>query len=60
MSTTTRAENFTSSVRAWTKVILAGKRDSFRHSAMGFSDNVVVKETNFQMLEVLSSDWERV
>ena len=27
---------------------------------MGFSDNVVVKETNFQMLEVLSSDWIKI
>ena len=43
-----------------TNVILAGKRDRFLHSAMGLSDNVVVKETSFQMLEVLSSDWERV
>ena len=27
---------------------------------MGFSDNVVVKETSFQMLEVLSSDWIKI
>ena len=31
---------------------LAGKLDSCRHS--GFSENVVVPETSYQMLEVLS------
>ena len=45
---------------AWTGVILAGKRDSHGHSATKFSMNVVVAETSYQMLEVLSfCDWER-
>ena len=43
-----------SSARAWPSVILAGKRDSRRHSSMSFSENVVVSETSYQMLEVLS------
>lgn len=64
MRTTTKTRNFKiqSSVRAWTNVISARKRDSLRHSAMGltFSENVVVKETSFKMLEVSSSDWERL
>ena len=34
--------------------ILAGKRDSRRHSATDFSVNVVVVETSYLMLEVLS------
>ena len=33
-----------SGARAWTRVILAGKRDSRRHSATRFSENVVVVE----------------
>ena len=48
------------SARAWTSVILAGKYDSRRHSTTGFSENVEVKGTSWQMLEVLSvCDWER-
>ena len=43
-----------SSVRAWNSVILAGKRDSRRRSTTSFSENVVVAETSYQMLEVLS------
>ena len=39
---------------AWTSVILAGKRDSGRHSTTSFSENVVVVETSYQMSEVLS------
>ena len=40
--------------------ILAGKRDSRCHSATSFSENYVVAETSYQMLEVLSfCDWER-
>ena len=34
---------------AWTSVILAGKRDSRRHSSQGFSENVVLTGTSFQM-----------
>ena len=34
--------------------ILAGKRDSRRHSVMSFSENVVVAETSYQMLEIIS------
>ena len=34
-----------SSARAWANVILAGKRDSRRHSTTSFSGNVVVAET---------------
>ena len=35
-------------------VILAGKRDSLRHSTTGFGQNVVLEETSYQMFEVLS------
>ena len=35
--------------RAWTSVILAGKRDSRRHSTTSFSENVVVAGTSYQM-----------
>ena len=38
-----------SSAQAWTSVILAGKRDSRRHSTTGFSENVVVAGTSYQM-----------
>ena len=41
-----------SSVRAWTSVILAGKRGSRRHSTTSFRANVVVAKTRYQMLEV--------
>ena len=42
--------------RAWTSVILAGKRGSRRHSTASFSENVEVAKTSYQneMLEVLS------
>ena len=33
---------------------MAGKRDSRRRTTTGFSENVVVMETRYQMLEVLS------
>ena len=48
-------ENFSIliSVRAWTSVTLAGKRYSHRHSTTSFSQNVVVLEASYQMLEVL-------
>ena len=47
--------------RAWTSVILAGKRGSRRHSTASFSENVEVAKTSYQMLEVLSfCDRERV
>ena len=36
------------------QVILAGKRGSHHHSTMSFSVNVVVAETSYRMLEVLS------
>ena len=39
---------------AWTGTILAGKHDSHGHCATKFSMNVVVAETSYQMLEVLS------
>ena len=42
------------SARAWTSVILAGKSVSRRHSTTSFSEKVVVAETSYQMLEVLS------
>ena len=41
-----------SSARAWTSVILAGKRDSHRHSTMSISENVLVAGTSYQILEV--------
>ena len=43
-----------STICAWTNVILSGKRDSRRHSTMSLSENVVVAETSYQKLEVLS------
>ena len=43
-----------SSVRAWNSVILAGKRGSRRRSPSSFSVNIVVAETSYQMLEILS------
>ena len=48
------------SARAWTRVILAGKRDNRCHSTTGFSENFLVAEANYQMLEVLSflQSWE--
>ena len=40
--------------------IFAGKRGTRHHSATGFSENVLVAETSYQMLEVLSyCKWER-
>ena len=39
---------------AWASVILAGKRDSLRHSTTSFSENVVVAGTSYQILEVWS------
>ena len=38
-----------SSARAWASVILARKRDSRHHSTTGFSENVVVAGTSYQM-----------
>ena len=38
-----------SSARAWTSVILAGKRDSRRHTTTSISENVVVAGTSYQM-----------
>ena len=40
--------------QAWTSVILAGKRDSLRHSTTSFSEEVVVAGTSYQMLESFS------
>ena len=45
--------------RAGTSVILAGKLDSRSHSTTGFSENVEVAGTNYQMLEVYHSAIER-
>ena len=42
-----------SSARAWTCVVLAGKRDSRCQSTTSFSVNVLVTETGYQVLEVL-------
>ena len=55
-------ENFPvrSSAHVRTNVILAGKYDSHRHSTTGFSKNVVVEKTSYQMLGMLTfSDRER-
>ena len=38
-----------STARAWTNVILAGKRDSRRPTTTSFSENVVVAGTIYQM-----------
>jgi len=43
-----------SSAREWASVILAEKRDSRRHFKTGFSENVVLAGTSYQMQEVLS------
>ena len=40
--------------RALTSVILAGKRDSRRHPTTCFNENIVVAETSYEMLKVLS------
>ena len=37
------------SARAWTSVILAGERDSRRHTTKSISENVVVAGTSYQM-----------
>ena len=42
------------SAHAWTRAILAGKRDSRSPSTTSFSKNVVLVETGYQVLEVLS------
>ena len=36
--------------RVWTSVVLAGKHDGRRNSSAGFSKNVIVAETSYQML----------
>ena len=41
-----------SSALAWTNVILAGKRDSCRHSTTSSRANVEVAGTSYQILEV--------
>lgn len=37
----------------WASVIWVGKRDSCYHPISSFSENVIVAETSYQMLEVL-------
>ena len=49
-----RSTKIRRSARAGTSGILAGKRDSCSHPTTTFSGNVVVVETSYQMLEVLS------
>ena len=49
-----------SCVNAWASVILAGKRDSRRHSATSFSENAEVAGTSYQMQEVLSFCYREV
>ena len=43
-----------SNVRAWSSVILAGKRDSLRHSGTGFRENhdFVVAKATYQKVKV--------
>ena len=41
-------------MRANQPVILAGKCDSHRYSITGFSENIVVAKTSYQMLGILS------
>ena len=49
-----------SSARAQASVSLAGKLGSRRHSTTSFSENVIMAETSYQMLKVLSfCDQER-
>ena len=43
-----------SSARAQASVSLAGKLGSRRHSTTSFSENVIMAETSYQMLKVLS------
>ena len=42
------------STHMWDSVIWVGKRDSRYHPTSSFSENVIVAETSYQMLEVLS------
>ena len=49
-----------SSTRVQSNVILAGKSDSHHHCTTSFNKNVVVVQTSYQMLGILSfSDQER-
>ena len=48
-----------SSALAWTNVILAGKRESRRHSTTSFSKNVVLAGTIYQIWEGLSDASEK-
>ena len=48
-----RFSQLLSSARAWTSVILAGKRDSRRHSTTSFSENVALADRSFKVLKVL-------
>ena len=43
-----------SSARAQASVSLAGKLGSRRHSTTSFSENVIMAETSYEMLKVLS------
>jgi len=55
MTTGTRYFSILKSVHVSTSIILAGKRDSHCHySTTRICKNVVVVETGYQMLEVLS------
>ena len=48
-----------SSAREWTIVILAANHDMHHHSSMCFSECVVVAETSYQVLEVLSICYQK-
>ena len=55
-----RFSHLLSGARARTNVILAGKRDSPRHSNTSFSENIVVAKTSYQIVGILSfSDLKR-
>ena len=52
-TTSIRFSQLLSSARAWTSVILAGKRDNRRHSTTSFSENVALADRSFKVLQVL-------
>ena len=53
MTTSTRFLSIPNSTHMWASVIWVGKRDSCYHPTSSFSENVIVAETSYQMLEVL-------
>ena len=53
MTTSTRFLSIPNSTHMWASVIWVEKPDSRYHPTSRFSENVIVAETSYQMLEVL-------